>query len=121
MANSQCTKQSILFVSASVEDACSLRHIAGEGRIIVNVPDLAGAEAVIGKLRPSLVLCDTEIEGGGSWRDLAESGPPSQLIVVSAHADDGLWAEALNRGCRDVLEKPFLADEVLCAITRSAE
>ena len=81
----------------------------------MNVPDLTGAQAVIDKLRPGLVVCDTEIEGRGSWRDLLEeqdASPRFALIVVSRHADEALWAEVLNLGGSDVLEKPFAVEEV---------
>ena len=43
----------------------------------MNVPDLIGALAVIDKLRPRLVVCDTEIEGQGSWRDCSLRFAPS--------------------------------------------
>jgi DNA-binding response OmpR family regulator len=106
----------IVFVSASAEDARAFREIVdGSRRLVVNVPDLIGAQAVIDKLRPRLVVCDTEIEDRGSWRDLLkgqDAGPRFALIVVSRQADEALWAEVLNLGGSDVLEKPFAAEEV---------
>jgi DNA-binding NtrC family response regulator len=106
----------IVFVSASAEEARGLRKIAAGRRwLVVNVPDLIGGQAVIDKLRPQLVVCDTEIEGRGSWRDLLkgqDAHPGFALIVASRHADDALWAEVLNLGGSDVLDEPFVVQEV---------
>jgi len=44
--------------------------------------------------------------------DLRRLSRPPQLIVASRHADDYLWAEALNVGAYDVLPQPFARDEV---------
>ncbi|MGA2182101.1 MAG: hypothetical protein ABSH47_03665 [Bryobacteraceae bacterium] len=109
-------RAAIVFVSASAKDARAFREITGDSRwLVVNVPDLIGAQAVIDKLHPRLVVCDTEIEGRGSWRDLLkgqDARPGFPLIVVSRHADEALWAEVLNLGGSGVLEKPFAAEEV---------
>jgi DNA-binding NtrC family response regulator len=109
-------RAAIVFVSASVEDARAFREIAGADRwLVVNLPDLAGAQAAIDKLRPLLVVCDTEIEGQGSWRDLLNgqgARPSFALIVVSRQADEALWAEVLGLGGSDVLEKPFAGEDV---------
>jgi len=103
----------IVFVSASAEDARTFRELVDGSRwLVVNVPDLAGANAVIDKLRPRLVMCDTEIEGRGSWRDLLEGRPDFALIVVTWHADEALWAEVLNLGGADVFAKPFAVEQV---------
>ena len=110
-------RAAIVFVSASAEDARTFRELVDSRRwLVVNVPDLAGAKAVIDKLRPRLVVCDTEIEGRGSWRDLLEGRPDFALIVVSRHADDALWAEVLNLGGSDVLDQPLVFREVERAI-----
>jgi len=51
-----------------------------------------------------------------SWKailqDLRLLAPPPQLIVTSLHADDHLWAEALNVGAYDVLPQPLARDEL---------
>ena len=110
----------IVFVSASAADARAFREILDSSRrLVVNVTDLAGAQAVIDKFHPRLVVCDTEIEGRGSWRDLliAQGAAPGfALIVVSRQADEALWAEVLNLGGSDVLDKPFAVDEVKRAL-----
>src|ERR1035438_9855151 len=106
-------RAAMVLVSASAGDARALREIIDSaGWLVVNVPDLAGARAVIEKLHPRLVACDTEIEGRGSWRDLLqghEAHPGFALMVVCRHASEALWAEVLNLGGSGVLEKPFVA------------
>lgn len=106
----------IVLVSSSASDAQVFREIAGgPGRLIVNVPDLTGALATIQKLDPGLVVCDTDIQGKGSWRDLLDTRYLSAtfaLLVVADGPDESLWAEVLNLGGFDLLVKPFRADEV---------
>jgi DNA-binding response OmpR family regulator len=122
---SETERAAIVFVSASAEDARAFREIGGGSRwLVVNVPDLAGAQAVIDKLHPRLVVCDTEIEGQGSWRDLLKGHAPSPsfaVIVVSRLADEALWAEVLNLGGSDVLDKPFAVEEVERVIGRGLQ
>jgi DNA-binding NarL/FixJ family response regulator len=53
-----------------------------------------------------VVLCERDLVPG-TWIDVLEhikalTNAPS-LIVASRHADDRLWAEALNLGAWDVL------------------
>jgi len=109
-------RPAIVFVSASADDARAFREIVDPSRwLVVNVPDLIGARAVIEKLRPKLVVCDAEIEGHGSWRDLLEghdARPNFALIVASQHADEALRADVRNLGGSDVLEKPFAVGNV---------
>ena len=109
-------RAAIVFVSASVEDARAFKKIADGGHwLVVNVPDLTGAQAVIDKVRPRLVVCDTKIEGQGSWRDLLgeqDAQPGFELVVVSRHADEVLRAKVLNLVGSDVLAKPFAVEDV---------
>lgn len=52
----------------------------------------------------------------GSWRDVLEVmqllPSPPLVIVTSLHADEHLWAEALNLGAYDVVAKPFRKTEL---------
>ena len=109
-------RAAIVFVSASADDARAFRALAGGSRwLIVNVPDLAGARVVIDKLHPRFVVCDTGIEGRGSWRDLLTGqcpGPSFAVIVVSRIAGEALREEVLDLGGSGVLAKPFAMEEV---------
>ena len=53
----------------------------------------------------------------GTWRDVlgvTQVLPdPPLVIVISTHADDRLWAEALNLGAHDVLAKPLDRQETI--------
>ena len=53
----------------------------------------------------------------GSWRDVLEAtrlvSRPPLVVVSSIHADDYLWAEALNLGAYDVLSKPIERTEAI--------
>jgi DNA-binding NtrC family response regulator len=64
---------------------------------------------------PPVVICDETLYDG-SWQDLLrmsqELSEPANLIVTTSRADDRLWAEVLNLGAYDVLQKPFRAQEV---------
>jgi DNA-binding response OmpR family regulator len=106
----------IVFVSSSGADAQELRRLVGSyGLFVVNVPDLCGAISVIERTNPSVVVCDTEIEGEGSWRDLLETRQTDgtfTCIVVSPDPDDHLRAEVLNLGGFEVLTRPFRSEEV---------
>ncbi len=62
-----------------------------------------------------VVIAETDVPRWG-WhrvlRDLRRLAKPPQLIVTSIHADEYLWAEALNLGAYDVLQQPFRRDEI---------
>ena len=103
----------VVFVASSAKDAQSLRELLDARRwLLVNVPDLTAAQAVIEKLSPGLIVCDTDIEGPGSWRDLlarnsAQFGPP---FLVSSHAaGETLCSEVQHSGGVGVLARPFSA------------
>jgi DNA-binding NtrC family response regulator len=64
----------------------------------------------------SLVIAEKDLPNG-TWKDVLgavlqlSSAPP--VVVTSLHADDYLWAEALNLGAYDVLAKPFERTEAI--------
>ena len=59
----------------------------------------------------------------GTWRDVLEVmqllPDPPLVIVISTHADERFWAEALNLGAHDVLAKPLDRQETI-RVLRSA-
>jgi DNA-binding response OmpR family regulator len=66
-----------------------------------------------------VVIAEADLPGW-TWKnalqDLRDLDQPPQLIVASRHADDRLWAAALNMGAYDVLAQPFEREEVRRAI-----
>ncbi len=66
-----------------------------------------------------IVISESELSPG-TWHDILDyisSLPdPPLLIVTSKLADMHLWAEALNLGAWDVLQKPFDPNEVVHAL-----
>ncbi len=81
---------------------------------------LGSALRILGTNPPAIVLSERDLFPC-TWRDvlaqiLRLSDPPL-LIVTSLHADEYLWAEALNLGAFDVLAKPFETEEVVRALS----
>ena len=68
---------------------------------------------------PPVILCDETLHDG-NWKELLaitqELPEPHNFIVTSSQADDRLWAEVLNLGAYDVLQKPFRSQEVFRTI-----
>lgn len=64
----------------------------------------------------SVVITEQNLSTG-SWKDVLKAVclmPRPPLVVVSSiHADDYLWAEALNLGAYDVLSKPIERTEAI--------
>lgn len=81
---------------------------------------LAMASSVLRKMLVTLVITAAELPVG-TWKDVlvvARSlANHPKVIVTSSYADDRLWAEALNLGAYDVLEKPFNKAEVIRVLT----
>ncbi len=105
----------IVFVSESEEADRTFRQMAGRSaRAIVSVRDIDSAREQIRKTHPQLVVCDTVVQGGQTWRDLLEKREAAEyeLLVVSRHANETLWAEVLHLGGFDVLVLPFEREEL---------
>ena len=85
-----------------------------------NASTLISASRMLRQVPCAVILCERDLPAGG-WKELLEhtrllTSPPL-IIVTSLHADDFLWAEALNLGASDVLGKPFDRIEVTRVIT----
>jgi DNA-binding NtrC family response regulator len=107
----------VLSVSPHPEDHLSLERLLGiptprrEWQWHVSTAaSLSSALRLLSELRCPVVLCEQHLPLG-DWRDLLEHTrqlmKPPFVVVTSRHADDYLWAEALNLGAYDVLAKPF--------------
>jgi DNA-binding NtrC family response regulator len=83
-------------------------------------PTAASGIEALREHRAPVVLCDCDQERDGWKKILAELDSLEErpfLIVTSTHADERLWAEALNLGAYDVLAKPFDSAEVVRVVS----
>ncbi len=118
----------VLSVRPISDDHAALDRILGEahaeagtnvGWRLSTASTLSSALRTLRQLRCPVVICERDLPLG-DWKDLLEhtrqlTSPPL-LIVASRHADDSLWAEALNLGAYDVLAKPFDRHETVRVI-----
>ena len=109
-------KISILLVSPHQKDHTDLSRVLHHADWkIIRASDLGEATLIVQENLPSVILCERNLPDG-NWKDLLDQASqhknPAMVLVISAHADNGLWAEVLNLGGYDVLMKPFDVSEV---------
>ncbi len=72
----------------------------------------------------AVVIAERDLSEG-SWKDvlgqLQPAANPPLLIVASRYADNYLWAEVLNLGGWDVINKPFHEVEVSRVVQLAGE
>jgi FixJ family two-component response regulator len=117
--DSTCKVQ-VIAVSPFESDHIALAHIFGHTAWrLDSARSLREASVLLfaprGNAVPPVILCDETLYDG-SWQDLLRMTQglpcPANLIVTTNRADDRLWAEVLNLGAYDVLQKPFRSQEV---------
>ena len=111
---------SALLVGSFEHDRQLVRDVfQNSGWRLFESQDRRHALSYLAKHPIQVVVTETEIPGW-NWKrvldDLRKMAHPPQLIVTSRHADDRLWAEALNVGAFDVLPQPFERFDVQRAI-----
>jgi CheY-like chemotaxis protein len=83
----------------------------------------AEARTMLARHEISVVICDSDLPGGG-WREtlavIHGLQRPSKLIVATRHADERLWAEVLNLGGFDVVTRPWAKFELTRAVESAA-
>jgi DNA-binding NtrC family response regulator len=112
----------VLAILPADEDRLSLNAaFAGSGWILVFTGSLEEGLAVHESVLVGVVICDTCLPGGHSWRDLItemlKMQTPPPLILADRLADNDLWVETLNLGVYDLLAKPLDSKEVLRSVT----
>ena len=120
---------SVLTVSPIEEDHAALERIFHDAPSVApggapwrlsRTLSLTAAAAALGQAEFAVVVCERDL-APGSWRDVlaatANLPRPPLLIVTSLHADNYLWAEALNIGAYDVVAKPFDRGEVVRVVS----
>lgn len=73
------------------------------------------ALAILSRSSCDVILCERDLPDG-CWRDLLNGlgalRDAMPLVVMSAAADESMWAEVLREGGFDLLAKPLETDEV---------
>jgi len=116
----------VLFISACADDHASIQKIFGASPWRLQVA-LTGRDG-LGVIRRTpqeipVVICEDSLPDG-DWKwllaELNQMLVRPRLIVSSRLADERLWAEVLNLGAFDLLQRePFEPEEVL-RVTESA-
>ncbi len=111
----------VLTISAPDEDLESLGEIFRHSKWrLCSAPSLREGVAALREQRTPVVLCERDLPDG-TWRvlfrEIETFEDPPLLIVTSRQADDSLWAEVLNMGGYDVLQKPYEPTEVVRVIS----
>jgi len=106
-----------LLISPFDEDHKLLHSIFQEqGWNLHGTGSLQSALSLLRKGVASVVITEKELPLG-NWKDVLRAAcllsKPPLVVVSSLHADDSLWAEALNLGAYDVLAKPIERTEVV--------
>ena len=114
-----------------VDDEADIRELVSgiltdEGHSVRTAPDSASALAAFKARKPSLVLLDIWMQGGGmdglELLDLVkELDPDLPVIMISGHGNIETAVSAIKRGAYDFLEKPFKSDRLLLLIERALE
>jgi len=114
-----------------VDDEADIRElVAGiledEGYSVRTAGDSDQALVAIRARRPSLLVLDIWMQGGGmdglELLDLVkELDPDMPVIMISGHGNIETAVSAIKRGAYDFLEKPFKSDRLLLLVERAIE
>ena len=114
-----------------VDDEADIRDlVAGiledEGYSVRTAADSDSALAGIRARRPSLLIQDIWMQGGGldglEVLDLVKSiDPDMPVIMISGHGNIETAVSAIKRGAYDFVEKPFKSDRLLLLVERALE
>ncbi|HUZ14147.1 MAG TPA: sigma-54 dependent transcriptional regulator [Caulobacteraceae bacterium] len=114
-----------------VDDEADIRELvagilADEGFSARTAADCDQALAAIRARRPSLLILDIWMQGGGmdglELLDLVKSlDPDLPVVMISGHGNIETAVSAIKRGAYDFLEKPFKSDRLLLVVERAIE
>jgi GAF domain-containing protein/CheY-like chemotaxis protein len=112
-------KRDVILVEDNKEMVDQFRRILQREGFEVTTADFAAfAEAMIGQLRPSVVVMDVNFADGKGWdilKNLKERDDTFDIpIVVTTMSDDS--EKAYRMGAHTFIQRPFLPDEVLVAV-----
>ena len=114
-----------------VDDEADIRElVAGiledEGYAVRTAADSNGALAAFRARRPSLLVQDIWMQGGGldglEMLDAVKGiDPDLPVVMISGHGTIETAVSAIKRGAYDFLEKPFKSDRLLLVVERALE
>src|SRR6201986_1881578 len=114
-----------------VDDEADIRElVAGilqdEGYSVRTAQDSDTALAAIRARKPSLVILDIWMQGGGldglELLDIVkELDPDLPVVMISGHGSIETAVSSIKRGAYDFLEKPFKSDRLLLVVERALE
>jgi DNA-binding NtrC family response regulator len=109
-------EQVTLLISPVEQDHDTFQHLfQHHGWTLQGVRSLRSATKRVRESPVSLVITERDLPDG-DWKDVLETIhgllQPPLVVVISASADNYLWAEALNLGAYDVLSKPLNQTEM---------
>ena len=114
-----------------VDDEADIRELVGgiledEGYAVRTAADAESALAAIRARRPSLLVLDIWMQGGGmdgmELLDVVKGFDADMpVLMISGHGNIETAVAAIKRGAYDFLEKPFKADRLLIVVERALE
>ena len=114
-----------------VDDEADIRElVAGiledEGYSVRTAQDSETALAAIQARKPSLLVLDIWMQGGGmdglELLDMVKTlDPDLPVVMISGHGNIETAVSAIKRGAYDFLEKPFKSDRLLLVAERALE
>jgi two-component system nitrogen regulation response regulator NtrX len=114
-----------------VDDEADIRELVSgilqdEGYGVRTAADSEAALAAIRARKPSLLILDIWMQGGGmdglELLDLVkELDPDLPVVMISGHGNIETAVSAIKRGAYDFLEKPFKSDRLLLVVDRAIE
>jgi two-component system nitrogen regulation response regulator NtrX len=114
-----------------VDDEVDIRElVAGilqdEGYAVRTAQDSDTALAAIRARKPSLLILDIWMQGGGldglELLDIVkELDPDLPVVMISGHGSIETAVSSIKRGAYDFLEKPFKSDRLLLVVERALE
>ncbi|WP_345238909.1 response regulator [Pontibacillus salipaludis] len=93
----------------------------GEHKVVGEAEDGQEAIEMFHKLKPDLVTMDItmpELNGLEAVESILSSHPSAKIIMCSAMGQQKMVVEAIERGAKDFIVKPFDETRVLDAIKR---
>ena len=114
-----------------VDDEADIRELVSgilqdEGYGVRTAPDSEAALAAIRGRRPSLLILDIWMQGGGMdglelLGLVKEMDPDMPVVMISGHGNIETAVSAIKKGAYDFLEKPFKSDRLLLVVERALE